>query len=110
MSAFDKAWTVLKDDFIEDERDPNDPDQRKIIAWGEGDESNPEERHGIPIFQPHSKEEILDLMVQHGALVGRMPHEIGSPEWSENMDDLESTGVFDSLEHHYANDESNKES
>ena len=75
MNPFDKAWTVLKDDFIEDERDPNDPDQRQIIAWGKGDDDNPEHRHGKPIFQPHSKEEILDLMVQHGALVGNGPEE-----------------------------------
>tara|TARA_R100000656_G_scaffold84836_1_gene61922 strand:- start:162 stop:554 length:393 start_codon:yes stop_codon:yes gene_type:complete len=47
MSAFDKAWTVLKDDFIEDERDPNDPEQRQIVGWGPGDKNNP---HGLPQY------------------------------------------------------------
>ena len=115
MNPFKKAWDYLKKDEgggpgiendppLDDERDH---DQRKIIAWGEGDENNPEERHGIPIYQPHSKEEILDLLIVHGGIMGRMHNAFGTSDWSADMDSLENTGLFDSLNHHYGEQDPN---
>ena len=96
MGAFNDAWVFLKNE-------ENEEDQ-PTTSLAEVERILSQQQTGMDSEEPHSKEEILDLMVQHGALVGRMPHELGSPEWSENMDELESTGVFDSLDHHYAKD------
>lgn len=59
MTLFDLAWDSLKkatggqpgienDPPLDDEHDPNDPDQRKITGWGPGDKNNP---HGLPNFE-----------------------------------------------------------
>ena len=99
MTSFNDAWFFLK------------ATEEKPLGYTPADYDR-EDNAGLSIDEfgnyldtssdePHTKEEILDLMVRYGALVGRMPHKIGSPEWSENMDDLESTGIFDSLDHHY---------
>ena len=103
--ALEQAWSILKD-AAENHDEAGKINAKiaemqrqleRLMAY-EAKCSDFKDKFG---HKPHSKREILDLMVQHGALAGRMPHEIGSPEWSQNMDDLEGTGVFDSLDHHY---------
>ena len=96
--ALEQAWSILKDAAENHAKIAEMERQIEEIKAYEAKCSDFKDKFG---HKPHSKREILDLMAQHGALVGRMPHELGSPEWSENMDKLENTGVFDSLDHHY---------
>ena len=44
-----------------------------------------------------SHEEVLNLLIQHGGILGRMNNELGTPEWSDDMDGLEGSGVFEAL-------------
>lgn len=102
--ALEQAWSILKDaaeNLTQDERNAKIAEMERQLERLKAYEAKCSDFKDKFGHKPHSKREILDLMVQHGALAGRMPHEIGSPEWSQNMDDLEATGVFNSLDHHY---------
>ena len=88
--ALEQAWSILK-----------------AKKYESRDEWSPHAKRWLPNETPHTKEEILDLLIEHGGIMGRMRNAFGTPEWSENMDDMESTGIFDSLTHHYGEQDPN---
>lgn len=93
MTAFDKAWVVLKEPGRRpSSRNPSlDPERSMRMI------PSPSLMPSTADPQKMTHEDVLNLLIHHGGIIGRMNNEMGSPDWSDDMDSMEGSGVFEAL-------------
>ena len=100
-NTFNGAWAVLKDSA------------RELHEIQSASVRSPEQMGVNPLMpstadpQQMTHKEVLDMLIHHGGIIGRMKNKMGSPEWSEDMDGMENSGVFEALNALYGEHEPN---